>query len=992
MTQDTGSLPADHAPLAAPRFVGRERELALIWNQYKAARSGYARVILLSGEPGIGKTRLLDEVATRASQDGTTVLRGDASESEGMPPYLPFLEALGQYIRVVPPEQLREQVAVAPHLLASILPELAERIGDLPEAHPLPPEQIRLRLYEAIGTFLERISAPSMLVFVLDDLHWADTASLDLLCHIVRHHAKAKLLILGAYQEYEIDRNPAFGRALTELAHQRVLIRVALEPLSSQEIEALALSDLGGSINPAISQLLFAQSEGNPFFAEELLRFWTEAGALVQKDSSWFAVGSLTQALPRSIVETLHRRFARLSPASLDHLHTAAIIGRTFDLSLLSEVEGQEIETVEESLLEAVHAGLIRTDQSGVFAFNHDKIRESLYTEVTTSRRQRLHETIGRALEHRYEQERTKSTGQLAGLALHFTRSNDRRRGVIYAQQAAEQALKAAALEEAVACYHMALELLDAHDERRGSLLLELGEAALLNGEEHEAVAAYEEALGLYLHAGEREAAVRAAYSLGLARWHQQTFPAARAAFEQALELLGNDVSAHAVRVLVDLATVLTVYMDQQIAGATYARQALEMAHRLADPGLIAMANRANATNLYSSGYDLSSGLRTLEQALAEAEARADLAEAAECSLYLAHRYYWTAEIRRSYDIGLRRIEFIERGQRPYLLRDAYGWLALLHASQGAWSAAEQALEQAQSMLERLPESHPFDFLRQVRGFLAYQQEDYTTAERELRAALPGQQRSLLSCMFYTSLSGLAQAAPGKREETHTSMTELETLLAGLQAGTLPTAPLMTSLALIAIAAGDQMRVANIYPNLTAFQGQHYWFLVDRVLGEMAILRADWEKAMMHLTAAEATAQREDLRPELARVLLARANLDVARGGPKNGIHAATFLKYALDLFEELGMTGAVSRIRSRLRMLTHRSNGVPAQALPADLTRSEVRVLQLVARGKSNRRIAQELGISEKTVANHLSHIFNKTNSENRAAATAFAIHHGLA
>ncbi len=991
-TQYARRLAADHTAPSVPQFVGRQSELTLIWNQYKAARGGYAGVVLLAGELGIGKTRILDEVAARAAQDGAIVLRGGASESEGMPPYLPFLEALGQHIRVIPLDQLRKQVALAPHLLASILPELADHLGELPAPYPLAPEQLRLRLYEAVGTFLEKISAPSMLVLLLDDLHWADSASLDLLCYIMRHHPKAKLLVLSAYRESEIDRNPALDRAMTELAHQRVLTRVAVEPLSFREIEALAMSHLGGSFSPTISRLLYTQSEGNPFFAEELIRVWIEAGALVKENKHWVTVGPLEHTLPQSIVGALRQRFTRLSPGIIDQLRIAAIIGRTFDLTLLSAVEGQEIEAVEERLLEAAHAGLIRADQRGVFTFSHDKIRESLYTEVSTSRRRRLHETIGRVLEARYKQQSTKSTGQLAELAFHFTHSSDRIRGVTYSQQAAEQALQSAAFKEAVAYYRIALELLDSDDERRSNLLLGLGEATLLAGEESEAAEAYGEVLTSLLHSGEREAAARAAHGLGLARWRQQALQEARAALEQALELLGNDLNAQVARVLVDLATLLTIYMGRQAEGTIYAQQALEMAHRLEDNGLVAAASRAVAAKLYVSGDDIPSALQTLERALALASAREDLPEAAECCLHIANRYYWMAEIGRSCEMSLRRIELIERCRQPYLLRDAYAWLALLLSSQGAWAEAERAIERAQPIMESLPDPVPLTFLQQIRGFLAYQREDYGTAEREFQAAMVNQRGGPLRFMFYTGPLGLAQAAIGKREEAYAHMTELEVLLAELPPGTLPTAPIMTCIALIAVALGDRARAVNFYSGLQDFRGQHYWFLVDRVLGEVATLCGDWEMAMMHLAEAEATAQREGLRPELARVLLAKANSEVARGSPGSMTRATTYLKHALALFEKLNMTGAVGRIRSQLRVLSHRPDGFASQALPADLTRSEARVLQLVTEGKSNRQIAQELGISEKTVANHLSHIFNKTTSENRAAAAAFAIRHGLA
>src|SRR5438270_3933859 len=175
------------SPLSPPAaIIGRQQELTLVTHQYEAAKAGHARVVLVTGDPGIGKTRLLDEFARRAAQDGAIILQGGASEAEGMPPYLPFVEALGRYIQVTPLDLLRTQAAAAPQVLATLLPEMITRLGDLPASAPLPPEQARFRLYEAIGRFLQALGAPHALVLTLDDLQWADSASLDLLCHGAR--------------------------------------------------------------------------------------------------------------------------------------------------------------------------------------------------------------------------------------------------------------------------------------------------------------------------------------------------------------------------------------------------------------------------------------------------------------------------------------------------------------------------------------------------------------------------------------------------------------------------------------------------------------------------------------------------------------------------------------------------------------------------------------------------------------------------------------
>jgi DNA-binding NarL/FixJ family response regulator len=762
-------------------------------------RSG--SVTLLVGEPGIGKTRLLNEFALSATRDGAIVLRGSAFEAEGMPPYLPFLEALGTYIRTTPWETLHEQIAHAPYTLLSIFPELATYLDDAPLSHSLPIEQARLRLYEAIGLFLENISTSQVLILMLDDLHWVDSGSLDLLYYVTRHHSNAKLLIIGAYRESELDHNPALNRTFAKLIRQRMLTTIAVDPLSHQEIEAIAENYLGDPVSAEISLLLYTQSEGNPFFAEELLRGWVETKAIIKNEEHWFTPFPLECTLPSNIIGVLRQRFALLSPETIRHLRVAAIIGRTFDLALLATVEEQEVESLEEQLIEAERAHLVHTEEGRIFTFNHDNIRACLYAEVSTSRRRRLHEAIGRILEARYERENTKSAYDLAAIAFHFAHSDDAERAAAYNQQAAEQALQSLATQ----------------------------------------------------------------------------------------------------------------------------------------------------TN------------------------------------------------------NIRRIEFVERCQQL----NAHPWLALLLSSQGSWDEAEQAVARAHPISS--PES--LSFLWSMRGFLAYQQEDYVTAEQSFMAARAIRQNTSSDFLLSTSLFSMTLVARRKYKEAAHMLDELEILLNEIEDNPLPIAPGVTCMALTATALGDLERMDRLYPRLLTFRGQHHLFLVDRVLGEICATRGDWEAAMIHLDEAEARARRGGLRPELARILLAKANCEVARGNAESQMRAASILTSAVSLFEELHLAEAAERVGSWLSTLAYdlrrvssvRSEetaqshliheiSVTPQTLPGNLTRGEARVLQLVARGKSNRQIAQELGISEKTVANHLSHIFSKTTSGNRAAATAFAIRHGFA
>src|SRR2546427_242472 len=446
-------------------LTGRQRELHQLCDLFEASMTSHTHVVFVNGEPGIGKTRLLNEVAERAKQSGALVLRGGTSEAEGMPPYLPFLEALGQHIHTATPDELREQTDPLASVLATILPELSLRLGSLPSSYSLPPEQTRLRLYEAVGLFLAAIAVPRPLLLLLDDLQWADTATLDLLCYLAQHQATSRLCILGAYRSDELASHPALERSILDLTRSRQLTVLALHPFTEADVTELTTVLLAVPPHPTLSQLLWKESEGNPFFLEEVLRAWLETGTLTLTPSQANISTSLPESLPASISGLIRYRLARLPPDVLEMLRTAAILGRTFAGSFLAEVMGKDEELVEEGLLTTVRAGVLRSDPPEMYTFSHDTLRECLYSEVTPTRRRRLHGFIGRVLEARLDQE---DAQQLAQLAFHFARSGDRARGATYSELAAAQAVRAAAHRKAMHPHHAALHRIAKQDQHRG--------------------------------------------------------------------------------------------------------------------------------------------------------------------------------------------------------------------------------------------------------------------------------------------------------------------------------------------------------------------------------------------------------------------------------------------------------------------------------------------------------------------------------------------
>jgi DNA-binding CsgD family transcriptional regulator len=972
--------------------IGRERQLAQIWEQLRTSLCSELRVVVVTGEPGIGKTRLLSEVAVRAVRAGLTVLSGGSSEAAGMPPYLPFLEALGTYMRTAPAEVLREQAGAHAASLAGIFPELGWRLGEVPPTYPLPADQALLRLYQAVGAFLEAVAAGG-LVLMFDDLQWADSSSLDLIVHVARHRHTARLLFLMACRADDVALSPVLDRTLAELTRLRVLTTINLPPLVEPDIAALAAGHLHGPVDAAASRQLYAHSEGNPFFAEELLCAWLQSGALSRTGSqlAWRLTLAPDETLPASIVSAIRLRLIHLPPDVVDHLRVAAMIGRTFDVELLAKVQRSGPAGVEDRLADAERAGLIRADQVGGYTFCHDKVRECLYSEVSSTRRQVLHARIGEALE---ADQRPGDRWRIADLAFHFARSRDTERGVTYLRQAAAEAVRTYAPQQAVSHLQMALSLVSEDDPQRGTLLLTVGEAALMAADDATAKTAFAAARTWFEHREEHTSSARAAYGAGIAHWRLDEGEAARQSLETALTLL--DAAPHPepafVQTLIALANLLGVVIGRHDEAIGYGRQALEIAHQLEDRALEAGVSRTFGFLLVRDN-DLAAGIALLEQALASAQAEGDPVEVAACCAYLAQAYCWSAALERSRVVSLLREATVRAYPQPHEQSYVYTWLAFLEALRGAWVEAERYLALAEPAVVSVASLEPRAFLQQVRGYLAYQQGDYRRAARELRTGIEifrtQDPSELLLCL---GLYGLALQATGRFREARACIAEQEALTGALRAGSLAALSARGCLALMAVGVGDTALAAGHYDALLVCRGQHHWFLVDRVLGEITALAADWSAAARHLDEAEQIAEREGLLPEMGRVLLAQANLELARDRPGNLTRARLRLTQSLALYRDLHLGRRVQEIRQRLRELPAQATARPSAPVPAALSPREIEVLCLVAEGKRNREIAEALSISPSTVAKHVTAIFNKTGCDNRAAATAFALRHGLA
>ena len=457
--------PLLNPPVVASGFVGREPELAQMREVWTRAATGHRHLILLGGEPGIGKTRLASEFARIGVEAGATVLVGRCDE-ETLVPYEPFVEALTWYVRVCPELDLRIQLAAigGGGELGPLLPELLRRVREVPAPPAMNPEGQRYRLFETVADLLARASTARPTILVFEDLHWADKSTLLMLRHVMRASGAASLCIVGTYRASELARTHPLADMLADLRREPAVTRLSLGGLEQAHVKELIDAFIGSDASSRLASCVADSTDGNPFFIGEMLRHMMETGALAQLQRVPVAVASAADfGLPEGIKEVIGRRLSRLSEACNRTLSLAAVIGREFDIDVLEALTDLAEGALLAAIDDGVQAQLIAEVpfRAGRFCFVHALIRETLYGELTITRRVRLHRRVGEALERLAQ---GSADPPLADLAYHFvhTASADTAgKAIDYATRAGDHAAQMLAHEDAARFYDMALQSLE---------------------------------------------------------------------------------------------------------------------------------------------------------------------------------------------------------------------------------------------------------------------------------------------------------------------------------------------------------------------------------------------------------------------------------------------------------------------------------------------------------------------------------------------------
>ncbi|HEY3136332.1 MAG TPA: protein kinase [Blastocatellia bacterium] len=915
--QDAKSL----ARLAGGIFVGRQLEMADLQAGLSGATSGRGRLLMLAGEPGSGKTRTTEQLATYARLCNAEVLVGRCYEGEGSPAFWPWVQIIRAYMRDREPEALMSAMGRCAAAIGQVVPDLQEVLPDLPQPAPLEPAQARFRQFDSITTFLKDASKATPLVLILDDLHWADKPSLLLLEFLAKEFRESRLLIVGTFRDIELGRHHPLAQTLAELARNGIGERIVLRGLTDRDVARFIEMTVGIQPPEKLVAAVYKETEGNPFFVNEVVRLLAAEGGLERLDD----MGSLSIRIPEGVREVIGRRLDHLSEGANRVLSIASVLGREFNLEALeplSDLSPNLFDYVEEALTARIIVEVPRV--AGQYKFSHALIRETLYDEMSTHRRVRLHRQVGDVLEKLHSK---MPDPHLAELAHHFYQAasgGDVDKAVHYAVRAAERATSLLAYEEAVGHYERALELMeDASDERRCELLLALGDAHTKAGSSEKSRDSFLSAANLARKMGAPEQLAQATLGIGAGATTGTTFGKVDQVqvdlLEESLAALEEGDSALRSRLLAQLA--LALYYRRGESRLLLSQQAVEMARRVGDASALLDA-------LYSRCITLE-GYNEAEERLAAATEMVRIAEESgnkERALRGHHRRFRElvelGDVSAANDAREMYARLAEELRQPLYL-----WLVpfseAAHALlEGRFEECERLAQESLAIGQRAQGDNALLFFRTIMAMLRRNQG----RAEELEADVKGFVEKYTSIRTWrVSLANIYR----EMERPVEAREQFEYLASNDFADLQRDGSWVVGIALLGNVCAylhDSRRAPILYELLRPFAGRNvvvgssaaYHGPVSHYLGLLAATMSRWEEATDHFEDSLNAIAKMGARPADAYTRYDYAAMLVAQGHRDDRGKAEDLLNQALATAEELGMRQLTKEARAlRLTMKT---------------------------------------------------------------------------
>jgi DNA-binding CsgD family transcriptional regulator/tetratricopeptide (TPR) repeat protein len=989
MEAEAPDLPGSLRPVSTSPFVGRAAELEKLRSLVPEAAGEGRRVALLAGEPGTGKSRLVRELAGQAAIDGALVLYGGC-DAVVQTPYGPFVEALDRLVRVTEPDRLRAAIGPSGGELTRLLPDLPSLVGELPEPVAADPDTERHRLHTAVAGLLAQVSRERPVLLVLEDGHWADLPTLLLLRHLARSAWSARLLLLVTFRDTEADVPGDLSETLADLGRSDDVVRMRLSGLSEAEIADLvgqaAESDPGPELR-GLAATIRDLTGGNAFLVCELWRALVESGT-VEVAGGRLTVTRPLSALgtPESVRELVNQRLSRLAPKTADLLDLAAAAGSEFAF----EPIGRAADLTEPELLaaleEAVASGMIEELPSKRLAwrFTHEIVRRALYDRLSRLRRAELHLRVAEAL----ESAGPASDRRLADLAHHFGAAapfGGAERAIVYNLRAARVASVALAFDEASDRLRTALEIGIEDERRRAEALLELGAASHRAGNATDALEAFLSAAELARELDAAELLARAAIGYEEACWRPGLpSPETIDLLDEALAAVDPGSDELRTGLLAGLARALD-FEGQQERGAIVRESAVALARSREDS--IGLAKILVRSYWARGTTPLEEILPMLTEARDLAEELGDVEIHTEAMAWRMPTFVALGDLESARNEVAAQLEMAERTAQPFMNHVAEHCGSAIALCDGNLAAAEARAARSRDwgrLLTGRDASSIYGIqmfgVRREQGRLA----ELAPAVRILagEADREGPWRPGLVAV----LAELGMEREARRELARLASEGIDGFRASLWLATL------AYLADASTALGDETMAAIVYPELEPLAGATVMIghlvacygSADRYLGMLAATLGEADRAERHFERAMAQNKRMGASTWVAHTAYEHARFLLGQGRGSRE-RAEALLGEAAGLAERIGMTGLLVKVRS---------HGVTAAdaGLPDGLSPREAQILELVARGLSNREIGKELSISEHTAANHVRSILRKTECANRTEAASYAHRHGLA
>jgi class 3 adenylate cyclase/tetratricopeptide (TPR) repeat protein len=907
------ALPPALAASVGRFFVGRTLELEALVTAWKQASEGSWRAVMVAGEPGVGKTRLAVQLARQVYDSGGIVLYGLCEEGLGVP-YQPFAEALRPYVAACPLDELVTHVESHGGELSRLVPELTRRLPDVPPPMEAEPEAERYRLFEAVAGLVTTASRQAPVLFVLDDLHWAAKPTLLLLHHLVACREPAAVLLVGTYRDTELGsgRSHPLTSTLADLRRLECVERVALDGLDADGVAAFVEAAAGHALEEsglALAQALHAETDGNPFFIGEVLRHLVETDVVTLRDGRWtYHAGVDPLGIPEGVHEVIGRRRSRLAHATDNALQIASVIGRDFDLDLLERVSERPEDDLLSSLEEATAARIIieAPDALDRYRFAHALVRDTIYDEIATSRRVRLHRRVGEALE---ELRAPDLRPHLSQLARHFSEAADAggaNKAIAYARRAGDEAIAQLAYETAADQYRHALDVLErsrnGDDVLRCELLLALGEAhnraGWVQGGEDEFVRAAD--LARRLDRTDLFAAAALGYG-GVLPASTEPDPRAQALLEEALDRYPGEDPVRA-RALARLAQWL-YYISPHEERLALCNEALRIARRTGDPSTVATVLVGRCWAL-DGPEDLDGQLETAAEVIELGESLGSqefVLQGLKCRL---HRLFERGDVDEATAVAKKSKELASALRQPEYLRLASMWEGMTAGTQGRFEDAERLVTQTLNMMA----GHPHQ-----QRVLFFQTLPWRWLQGRLSDCLPmvEQAATIQVPQFWDALLAWLHAEAGQLDRAREHLSRFDASMLRRPHRRYNWWTLVTSLVNATDRLQDEHWADELYAlmlpyrerNCTAGQAAFYG-ATAHYLGVVSAVRGRWDDAVDHFTFALKRHRHMRARPFAALTETVLSEALTARGRPQDRRDARQLHKQAMATVHDLNLLG----------------------------------------------------------------------------------------